>query len=120
MPALPLANQLLQAYSAYGAARDGVGFFFSTSVPTLPEAISRSAITVGLSRFGSTSGRGAGAELARAVGRGERELEAVGNALQAIVNGDAGHGGFRSFPFRMMLRAARALAASKSLLIIGI
>ena len=29
---------------------------FSTSVPTLPDAISRRAITVDVSRFGSTSG----------------------------------------------------------------
>ena len=61
-------------------------------MPTLPAAISRSAITVGLSRFGSTSGVAPCAELARAVGRGERQLEAVGDALQAVVNGDAGHG----------------------------
>src|SRR5438105_10912633 len=39
--------------------------------------------------------RGAGAELARAIGGGQRELEAVGDSLQAIVDGDASHGGFR-------------------------
>ena len=70
---------------------------FSSSVPTLPAAISRSAITVDLSRFGSTSGVRAVRELARAVGRGERELEAVGDELEAIVNGDAGHGAFSSY-----------------------
>src|SRR3979490_2936771 len=41
---------------SYKPVAGGVGFFFSTSVPTLPMAISRSAITVDLSRFGSTSG----------------------------------------------------------------
>src|SRR3954469_911527 len=34
----------------------------------------------------------AGAELARAIGGGQREVEAVGNSLQAVVDGDAGHG----------------------------
>src|SRR5919204_3503194 len=34
----------------------GTALRFRTSVPTLPTAISRSAITVGLSRFGSTKG----------------------------------------------------------------
>src|SRR3989442_383801 len=41
---------------SYKPVAGGAGFFFSTSVPTLPVAISRSAITVDLSRFGSTSG----------------------------------------------------------------
>ena len=80
-------------------------------------------MTVGLSRLGSTSGRGAGAELARAVGRGQRELEAVGNSLQAVVDGDAGHGvsGISAVgrARAMMLAPARALAVSKSLLIIA-
>src|SRR5207253_8180761 len=40
----------------YKPVAGGVGFFFRTSVPILPMAISRSAITVDLSRFGSTSG----------------------------------------------------------------
>src|SRR5438874_675865 len=35
--------------------------------------------------------RGAGTELARTVGRGQREVEAVGDSLQAVVNGDASH-----------------------------
>src|SRR6185436_15685007 len=33
-----------------------------------------------------------GAELARAIGCGQRELKTVGNSLQAIVDGDARHG----------------------------
>src|SRR5882672_4347556 len=37
------------------------------------------------------------AELARAVGRRQRELEAVRNSLQAIVDGDPGHGALGSF-----------------------
>src|SRR5437867_8816792 len=36
--------------------------------------------------------RGAGAELARAISGGERELEAVGDPLETVVDGDAGHG----------------------------
>src|SRR6185437_8196324 len=36
--------------------------------------------------------RGAERDLARAVGGGERELEAVGKELGAVVDGDAGHG----------------------------
>src|SRR5438067_6943668 len=35
--------------------------------------------------------RGAGAELARTVGRGQCELEAVGDSLQAVIDGDASH-----------------------------
>src|SRR5690349_12318301 len=35
--------------------------------------------------------RGAQRDLARAVGRGERELEAVGKELDAVVHGDACH-----------------------------
>ena len=34
----------------------------------------------------------AGAELARAIGRGEREMEAVADPFEAIVDGNAGHG----------------------------
>src|SRR5205814_492016 len=40
---------------------------------------------------------GAGAELARAIGRRQRQLEAVGNAFQAVVDGDAGHGSLFTF-----------------------
>src|SRR5258707_659582 len=43
---------------------------------------------------GLDQGRGAGAELARAIGRGQSQVEAVGDFLQAIVNGDPGHVGF--------------------------
>ena len=52
-------------------------------MPTLPAAISRSATTVGLSRSVSTQRRAARGDLPRAVGRGERQLEAVGNLLEA-------------------------------------
>ena len=103
----------------------GVGFGFSTSVPTLPAAISRSAITVGLSRS-ARPGAWRRRDLARAVGRGERELEAVGNAfmqsstvmraMRSLPRKSSVRGCLR----RMMLARARALAASKSLLIIGI
>ena len=61
-------------------------------MPTLPAAISRSAMTVGLSRSASTSGAAAGGDLARAVGGRERQLEAVGNLLETVVDRDAGHG----------------------------
>src|SRR5579859_7056749 len=44
------------ARGAYSGVGGGVGLRLRTSVPTLPVAISRSAITVDLSRFGSTSG----------------------------------------------------------------
>src|SRR5256885_4762148 len=37
--------------------------------------------------------RGAGAKLARAIGRSERQLEAVRHSLQAIVDGDTSHTG---------------------------
>ena len=66
----------------------------SISMPTLPAAISRSAMTVGLSRSGVDQRRRAGRDLARAVGGGERQLEAVGNAREDVVDGDAGHGDF--------------------------
>src|SRR5947207_15165913 len=46
----------------------------------------------GLVAVGVDQGRRPGAELARAVSRRQRELEAVRNSLQAIVDGDAGHG----------------------------
>jgi hypothetical protein len=36
--------------------------------------------------------RAAQRELAGAVGRGQGQLEAVGNELDAIINGDTGHG----------------------------
>ena len=61
-------------------------------MPTLPAAISRSAMTVGLSRSASSSGVEPGGDLARAVGGGERELEAVGNPCEAVFDRDAGHG----------------------------
>ena len=61
-------------------------------MPTLPAAISRSAMTVGLSRSGSTSGADARGDLPCAVGRRERELEAVGNPVEAVFDRDAGHG----------------------------
>ena len=66
--------------------------FSSISMPILPAAISRSAMTVGLSRSASTQRRGPGADLARAVGRRERELEAVGDLGETVFDGDAGHG----------------------------
>src|SRR5436190_1980893 len=49
----------------------------------------------------------AGAELARAVSRGQRELEAVGNSLQAIVDGDSGHETSRKVSFRSARARAR-------------
>ena len=58
-------------------------------MPILPSAISRSAVTVGLSRvsiFAVALG-----QLPGAIGRGECELETVGDVLQAIFDGDAGH-----------------------------
>src|SRR5687767_13403613 len=52
-----MGSDYLTPFLCYRAgAEAGVGFFFRTSLPTLPAAISRSAITVDLSRFGSTSG----------------------------------------------------------------
>ena len=45
--------------------------------------------------------RGAGAELSRAIRRGESELEAVADALEAVVNGDSGPWGL-ALSFRMI------------------
>src|SRR5690606_26132979 len=45
------------------------------------------AMTIGVDQR-----RGADRDLARAIGRGKRELEAVGNFLQAVFDGDACHG----------------------------
>src|SRR5258708_26996186 len=48
-------------------------------------------------------------DLARAVGRSERELEAVGKVLHAVVDGDAGHGnlsGYLNSPSREARRTA--------------
>src|SRR3970282_2304229 len=66
--------------------------------------------------------RGAGAELARAVGRRQRELEAIGDSLEAIVDGNSGHG----FPGGQGLARSASItlassrrAVSKSLLIIA-
>src|SRR4051812_14499498 len=62
----------------------------------------------GLVAVGLDHGRGAGAELARAVGRGEGEVEAVADALQAIVDGDSGH---VTFPEISCCGGARARCA---------
>src|SRR5688500_18476769 len=52
-----MGSDYLTPFLCYRAgAEAGAGFFLSTSVPTLPAAISRRAITVALSRLGSTSG----------------------------------------------------------------
>ena len=69
-----------------------VGTLRSISMPTLHWAISRNAATGGLSR-GIDLGRVALRQLTRAIRGGERQLKAVRNLLQAIFNGDAGHGG---------------------------
>jgi len=66
------------SYKPVRAGSDSLQYF----VPTLPLGDSRSAITVDLSRFGSDQRRSAGAELARAGSRRQRELEAVGNSLR--------------------------------------
>src|SRR5690349_7475374 len=79
---------------------------------------------------------GAVGELARAEGRGKRHFEAVGDVLQAIINGDAGHrrcsGHFMrlikspwraawreslSRSARIMLRRSRAARSKTSLII---
>ena len=57
----------------------------------------------GLVAVGLDQRRRAGADLARAIGRGERELEAVGDALQAVVDGDAGHADLRFFLLGWMI-----------------
>ena len=54
-------------------------------VPYLPAASSRSAITVGLSRFDFQHGLGAVGDLTGTIGCRERHLEAVWNLLQAVV-----------------------------------
>src|SRR5258708_17738430 len=51
----------------------------------------------GLVLVGLDQRRRAERDLARAVGRRERELEAVGKLLHAVVNGDAGRGSFSSY-----------------------
>src|SRR5438876_3536644 len=53
----------------------------------LPQRDHGRLVAVGLDQWARP-----GAELARAVSRRQRELEAVGNSLQAVVDGDAGHG----------------------------
>lgn len=73
-----------------GPPADQVGTFFSISMPTWPDAISRSATTVGLS-LASTFGRVPLHQLARAVGRRERELEAVRDVFQTIFDGNTRH-----------------------------
>jgi hypothetical protein len=64
----------------------------SSSLPTLPPAISRSAITQGLSLLASTSGVAPRAIWRARLVAAEGELEAVGKMLDAVVDGDAGHG----------------------------
>src|SRR5256885_7593172 len=65
--------------------------------------------------------RGAGAKLARAIGRSERQLEAVRHSLQAIVDGDTSHTvRFQDLArSRSMMLASSRRAVSKSLLIIA-
>src|SRR3954471_4912664 len=59
----------------------------------------------GLVAVGLDHGRGAGAELAGAIVCCEGKLKAVADALQAIVDGDAGHG---TFPENSAVAAALA------------
>src|SRR5438105_8641093 len=66
---------LLEDFGAYFARRD------------LAQGDHGGLVAVGLHHR-----RGAGAELARAISRGEREMKAVADAFEAIVDGDAGHG----------------------------
>ena len=82
--------------------------FSSISMPTLPAAISRSAMTVGLSRSASSSGAEPGADLARAVGRRERQLEAVGDLVETVFDRDAGHGPTVGSGFEQPRRSGRA------------
>ena len=64
---------------------------FSISNPTLPAASSRKREHGRLVAHVLEQRRAALRELARAVGRDQRELETVGDALEAIVYGDSGH-----------------------------
>ena len=84
------------------------GTLRSISRPISPAAISRSAVTPGLFLV-SIFGRVALAQHARAVGRGEHELEAVRDLGEAVFDGDAGHGSFRcrGERFRAGSRAAK-------------
>src|SRR3954464_10900523 len=74
----------------------------------------------GLVAVGLDHGRGAGADRARAIGRGEGAVGVVCDALQALIDGDAGH---VTFPETQLLRrrwrtmsSSSALAVLKSLL----
>src|SRR5688572_31202886 len=55
--------------------------------------------------IGLDHGGGACAELTGAVGGGEGEVEAVGDAFQAVVDGDSSHVSFRGMSARAALAA---------------
>src|SRR6476620_2221491 len=111
---------MLLTVSERGRGRGGVFFQYlgaNFSRRDLAQRDHRRLVAVGLDH-----GRGAGAELAGAVGRGEGEMEAVVDAFQAIVDCDSGHVTFPEIQLlrrrSRTMRSSSALAVSKSLLII--
>jgi hypothetical protein len=67
------------------------GTFLSISMPTLPAAISRKAVTPGLFLLSILGGM-ALTQHAGAVRRRQHQLKTVGDLLQAVFNGNTGHG----------------------------
>ena len=62
------------------------------SRPTLPAASSRRAIDGRLVAVDLDLRRAAHGDLAGATGRDQRQVEAIGNTFQAVIDGYAGHG----------------------------